>query len=507
MSLKKQLLSRLALRIYLVGLLQIVVVAGGFLLLVQIVRERYTDPVSLEDRFVEETVRPLVDDPQALLAAIEAARDTVEARITVIDPHGAILASTAPADAPPCEHRGRHPPPRGGPPRDGAPRGPREGWSRPPDGPPPQEDGPGRGPRDEVEVGAIDWWPISSRAPKRSANLCRSASLRFADGSFGRVEFRRDTYPTAPGVPGLAVVGLVLVVAFVGSWILVRSIGRPLQKLAATARAFGAGSFEARAEIARRDEIGEVAGAFDEMAGRVSDLVRGEKELIANVSHELRTPLARIRVAVDIASEGNADVAKASLVDIAEDLDELERLISDVLTAARLDLGKSTSSRGIPPLRRERVDITEMLARAEARFRTAHPDRPLTLEVAEALPDVDGDPVLLRRVIDNLLENAHKYTETPDAPIVLRATSAQGVAIEVVDRGIGIAPADLSGVFRPFFRVDRSRTRETGGLGLGLALAKRIVEAHGGTITLFSQPTEGTRAIVRLPAAPAQGER
>src|SRR6185503_18950847 len=104
--------------------------------------------------------------------------------------------------------------------------------------------------------------------------------------------------------------------------------------VSSTARAFGAGKLDARTGVARSDEIGEVARAFDDMAARVSDLVRAEKELLANVSHELRTPLARVRVALDLAAEGDAEVARASLADIAGDLDELERLVADVLTAA-----------------------------------------------------------------------------------------------------------------------------------------------------------------------------
>jgi two-component system OmpR family sensor kinase len=144
-----------------------------------------------------------------------------------------------------------------------------------------------------------------------------------------------------------------------------------------------------------------------------------------------------------------------------------------------------------------------VLERAASRFRAAHPARPLTAEIRVDLPVIDGDPVLLRRVVDNLLENAHKYSKRAEDEVELRAeASAASVRIEVVDRGIGIAAEDLPLVFRPFFRADRSRTRATGGLGLGLALAKRIVDAHGGTLAIESRLGEGTRAIVELPIAP-----
>ena len=241
--------------------------------------------------------------------------------------------------------------------------------------------------------------------------------------------------------------------------------------------------------------------AFDDMADRVATLRRAEKELLANVSHELRTPLARIKMALALASESNADVARESFADIAEDLDELERLVADILTTARLDLDDGPAS-GIPPLRRDRIVPAELLAHAAARFRTAHPDRPLHVSVADALPAIEGDPVLLRRVVDNLLENAHTYTDRAGEPVVVVArVDCDGVAIEVVDHGMGIPAQVLARVFLPFFRSDRSRARTTGGLGLGLTLAKRIVDAHGGHIELASTPSAGTRARVWLPEA------
>jgi signal transduction histidine kinase len=113
---------------------------------------------------------------------------------------------------------------------------------------------------------------------------------------------------------------------------------------------------------------------------------------------------------------------------------------------------------------------------------------------------MNADPVLLRRVIDNLLENAHKYTDKPDRPITLQAkVEGERAIIDVIDRGIGISEEDQKRLFEPFFRVDRSRARSTGGLGLGLLLARRIVEAHGGTLTMASVLNEGTTATVTLP--------
>jgi len=277
------------------------------------------------------------------------------------------------------------------------------------------------------------------------------------------------------------------------------SIARPLDRLARTATALGSGDLAARTGVTRKDELGAVARAFDEMADRMVALLRGQTELIANVAHELRTPLARIRVALDLAADGDAAVARESLAEIGEDLSELEALVSDILASARMDLAGNTAS-GAPPLRRDVVDVVAVVSQAAERLRHRHPDRRIEVEFGADVPSVDGDAALLRRALDNLLDNARKYSP-PDSEIRVRAARrGSDVAIEVVDRGEGIAAEDLDRIFTPFFRADRSRTRATGGVGLGLALSKRIVEAHGGTLVASSAPGAGTTMTVALPA-------
>jgi signal transduction histidine kinase len=243
-----------------------------------------------------------------------------------------------------------------------------------------------------------------------------------------------------------------------------------------------------------------VARAFDEMAERINALLRAQTELLANVSHELRTPLSRIRVALDLASEDPAAPGSEALAEIGTDLDELEQLVSDILAAAKLDLGENRASGG-PPLRRQRLSSGELIRKSAERFRARHPGRALEVQAGEGLPPLEGDAALLQRVVDNLLDNARKYSE-PDQPVTLRASAAPGgLVVEVQDRGIGIAPEDLPKLFTPFFRTDRSRTRASGGVGLGLAMAKRIVEAHGGTVSAESRASAGTTLRFTLPAA------
>ncbi|MET0556012.1 MAG: HAMP domain-containing sensor histidine kinase [Vicinamibacteria bacterium] len=319
----------------------------------------------------------------------------------------------------------------------------------------------------------------------------RLVSGRLRDDRYLRVRLRGTA--TDALLRGLAFLGVVWVVLALVSAPLARAIARPLEHLSETARRFGAGDLTARARLDRRDEIGTLARTFDETADRVSRLLAGQRELLANVSHELRTPLARIRVSLALAAEAPADAAR-HLAGIEEDAAELERLVADLLTSSRLDAG------GTLALQRAPTDPGALLDAAAARFRRQHPGR--TLQVSrEAVPLVPAEAGLLARVVDNVLDNAAKYSE-PDTAVVLALGPADGgAAITVRDRGIGIAADDRPRVFEPFFRGERSRARDTGGAGLGLALSKQIVDAHGGRIAIDSRPGEGTTVTVWLPTA------
>lgn len=302
-------------------------------------------------------------------------------------------------------------------------------------------------------------------------------------------------HPPPPNLPAnfiVTVVGLVLVGLAVASVLVARSVARPLARLGAAARALGAGDLDARVGAMPRGELGELALAFDEMATRVQTLLQAQRDLLVGVSHELRTPLARLRVAVDLGREGVVE----ALDGLGDDLEQLERLVGDLLTATSLELSK-----GAAPslLRRAPVELGELLARAAAGFRAAFAEHPLTLAGAGVRVEIEADAGLLRRVVDNLLDNARKYSEK-GRPIALRLLTEPGFAvIEVVDRGIGIDADDLGRLGTPFFRGERSRARSTGGVGLGLTLVRRIVEAHAGTLQFASEPHGGTQVRVTLP--------
>lgn len=421
----------------------------------------------------------------------------------------------------PGDGRGRsgeeRPPPHGGGPPDEPPDEPRRG-GQPDDGPrgEPRRDGPPDGaPTGEAPPTRR---PSPGEAPPERRGPPANLASRFGPNRdktlllpFHRLGERDDRgVLVSRGVHGekarwvgpVFMVASGLLILVLGAIVTARYIVRPIDRLAKTARDLGAGDLSARSRLARSDEIGELGHRFDEMADRIQILMRSEKELFANIAHELRTPLSRIGVALDLATEGDATAARASLAEIAVDVSELETIIDDILSTLRFEIADRDGLVAQLPLRRAQVSADTVARAAEERMRSRHPNRPFDVTIAGDLPMVDVDQVLVRRVLDNLLENAHKYSPDPDAKITLDAKRAgDRVVYTVRDRGAGIPAEDLPMVFAAFFRGERSRSRETGGVGLGLTLAKRIVDAHAGTIEVDSTLGAGTTVTVTLPAA------
>jgi signal transduction histidine kinase len=313
-------------------------------------------------------------------------------------------------------------------------------------------------------------------------------------------------YPPAP--PGAfrhdaaVLFGVVFFLLAIVSIAVARSIARPLEKLGALSRELGAGNLAVRADASRRDEFGDLARAFNDMAERVQKLRHAEKELLANVSHELRTPLARMRVVIELATDGDPAKINRYLRDISEDLSELETLLEEVIDSARLDAieGKSVNPYAATGVR---VEVGELVDEVTKKFRERF-GRTIGVKIPDEPISVVADKVMLRRVIDNFVDNARKYSPE-DKPISIEVSTideGSRVRVAVVDEGRGISADDLPHVFTSFFRADRSRTRNTGGVGLGLSLARRIVEAHGGQIDLESELGKGTRIWFDLSVAP-----
>ena len=289
---------------------------------------------------------------------------------------------------------------------------------------------------------------------------------------------------------------IILLVVFAASLWLTRRVTTPLDQLAAAARQFGEGDITARAKIVTRlDEIKDVGKAFDEMADRTSAMLQAQRQLMADVSHELRTPLARIRVALELVVEDPV-AAKDVLSDVGGDLDEIDQLISDILTTARLDGDAAT-------VERHATRVGDLADRALAEV-CCPPSAPQARVQPSSGTDKEivCDPVLLRRAVDNLLDNAAKYSDsTTPVRFAVKPEWRHRSRSRSSTRGIGMSPEELTRAFTPFWRADGSRARKTGGVGLGLALARRIARVHGGDVTLTSQPGQGTTARLGIPLA------
>ena len=294
----------------------------------------------------------------------------------------------------------------------------------------------------------------------------------------------------------LATLAVVVLVVSLVSAPLARTIARPLEQLAGVAQRLGEGDLKARSGLRRDDEIGALGRTLDEMADRLERLLAGQRELVANVSHELRTPLARMRVSLALAAEAEPAAAGRHLRALEDDVAELESLVSDLLTTSRLDAA------GALALQREPVDPRALFESALTRFSRLHPGRVVNLKL-EAVPELRAERGLLARVLDNLLDNAARYSDAASGIDAAVAQDEGGVVFLVRDQGIGIAPEEQAHLFTPFHRTDRSRARHTGGVGLGLALSKKIVESHGGRLSVESRLGEGTTVRAWLPTRPA----
>ncbi|MFT3922130.1 MAG: HAMP domain-containing sensor histidine kinase [Myxococcales bacterium] len=444
----KRILRPLTLRIYLVSLAQLLAVAG----LVMLVGFLSFQPnahggMGRESRFAMQLALDNLDDPPSLQRELRRIRKSLDGRLSIYDAGGHLLASNVKPAVQALTAVQVH------------------------------------------QVQRDPYFFVHGRPPLLAMALGRGPTFR----GYAVYQPGRPPPPPRHMLWGLAI---ALVAAAVASVLLARSFAKPLNALGDATRRFGTGDLNARARLKRRDEFGAVADAFDEMAERVARVVRSQQELLANVSHELRTPLARIRVALDLAAEGDASVAREALSEINEDLAELERLVTDVLQTARVDLAAGRAGHGLPNLRSEPVHVAQLLQRAAARFQAAHPERRLDMIRDPALPTLIGDEVLLRRVIDNLLQNARTYSESGTTMRLEARATPGNLEILVEDQGVGIAPEDLPHIATPFFRSDRTRGRRSAGLGLGLSMAKRIVEGHQGSLTIESQLGKGTR--VRL---------
>lgn len=292
---------------------------------------------------------------------------------------------------------------------------------------------------------------------------------------------------------------VALVVSVILAWLIARWVAAPLQRMASAARAVAAGDYRAPPVPHGPAEMESLAVAFRDMVRKVQASQQAQRDFVANVSHELKTPLTSIQGFAQAILDGTAgapnDQAHAARV-IFEESDRLHRLVEDLLDLARLDAGQIA-------FRREPVALEELVRGVVERLslRAAENDIRVELDIGR-LPQVVGDGDRLAQVFTNLLDNALQHTPS-GATVQVRARAEAGeVSLSVEDSGPGIPAEELPRIFERFYQVDKARPRGGGrGVGLGLAISREIVQAHGGKLTAESAPGKGSRFTVRLPAA------
>ena len=293
-----------------------------------------------------------------------------------------------------------------------------------------------------------------------------------------------------PQLAGAGVVGSAIAIAL-ARW-LARGMTRPLREMAEAARRMAGGDYVQRVETASRDEVGELAGAFNRMAGELAALEALRSELVANVSHELRTPISAVRAHLENLLDGVEAPDPATLSVMLAQTDRLGRLVDQLLDLARLESGEAR-------FEREAVDVGALVERVLAEVGVGEVGRHLASEVPPDLPDLEGDRERLHQVLYNLVDNAIRFTPHGGKVTVRARPVGEGVRLEVEDTGPGIPEELRERVFERFFRVDQARAREDGGTGIGLAIARSIVEGHGGRIWVEPTAAGGSRFVVDLP--------
>jgi len=310
------------------------------------------------------------------------------------------------------------------------------------------------------------------------------------------------------GIPGLGILIAVISSGLV-CYILARYLTSPIVQLRGATQKLASGDLTARAGVPgsrRHDEMAELMRDFDRMAERLENLVTAQSRLLTDISHELRSPLARLTVALELARQRSGPQANTALDRIDRETNRLNELIQRLLTIARLEAGDESIEKIPVHLEQIVLDIAKDAA-FEAQSRHCH----VEVTVAEACV-VAGSPSLLHSAIENVVRNAVRYTEEHTT---VQVRLEQGVAIEndtfhgpeavvrVTDSGPGVPEDALDKIFRPFYRIDDARGRQTGGVGLGLAITDRAVRLHHGTIRVANRPQGGLVVEIRLPLVSA----
>ena len=373
---------------------------------------------------------------------------------------------------------------------------------------------------------------LLGRQPPEWIERVRRGETRTADSFWGRLrpmQFLREATTAADGrrytmvtelppeqralfgphgVPGLGILIAVISSGLV-CYILARYLTSPIVRLRAATQKLASGDLTARAGMPgsrRHDEMAELMRDFDRMAERLENLVNAQSRLLTDISHELRSPLARLNVALELARQRSGPEARSALDRIDRETNRLNQLIQKLLTIARLEAGDESIEK-IPVHLEQIVHEIAKDAAFEAQSRGCRVEATVVDDCV-----VVGSPGLLHSAIENVVRNAIRYTHDGTSVEVRleRGVGQQNgggspeAVVRVADSGPGVPEDALDKLFRPFYRIDDARGRQTGGVGLGLAITDRAVRLHGGTIRVSNRPQGGLMVEIRLPLASAE---
>ena len=285
-----------------------------------------------------------------------------------------------------------------------------------------------------------------------------------------------------------------MALAFVLSYFLLRRVLQPLSQMHAITREVAAGNFSARVEIRSRDEVGELGMAFNRMADSLRQLEQLRKNMVADVAHELRTPLTNLRGYLEALNDNVLPPSRETFQVLEQEIMRLVSLVEDLQQLAKADAAKAY-------LQREKLSLREVVEQILVLYRPNFQDKNIRVEkdIGAEAEFVTADRNKLLQAVRNLVENACKYTP-PHGWVTATARREPGaVRLTISNSGPGIGQDDLPFIFERFFRADRSRSRDGGGAGIGLAIVRELIEAHGGRVGAESREGE-TQVWLTLPA-------
>ncbi|HJW98897.1 MAG TPA: ATP-binding protein [Terriglobales bacterium] len=371
---------------------------------------------------------------------------------------------------------------------------------------------PGRMPLDLLDVGGnflcetkrrkmnIEPIPAPGTVEFRTIDKQRfgiTGELPGASASYRAVfELRRIEPPLARG-PLFKRLLLAIIISGLVCALLARYLTRPITRLRAAAQKIAAGDLKARAGSGsvQLDEVGQLVQDFDNMADRLEVLIGAQQRLISDVSHELRSPLTRLKLALDLARGEGGHELSHTLDRIEREAERLSSLVAMLLTLSRLESGDAAPETTM-------VHIPDLLAEIAADVEIEAQSRGCFVELARMQECcIEGDQELLRSAFENVVRNAIRYTEPGTTVHISTKCEENEVRIKVQDHGPGVPESELDKVFKPFYRVDTSRERRTGGVGLGLAIAERAIKLHNGKIAAGNLKEGGFQVEISLPMA------